>query len=79
MPEGSPLLVHTRRLATALQQRLPEWKVLAAMRYGQPALRTVLRELRASGIRRPGGKTRARHPGHQAHPGARDCDAQQRR
>ena len=52
MPEGSPLLVHTRRLVTALQQRLPEWKVLAAMRYGQPALRTVLRELRASGIRR---------------------------
>ena len=52
MPEGSPLLVHTRRLADALQARLPDWQVLPAMRYGQPALRAILRELRASGIRR---------------------------
>ncbi|KAF1686927.1 ferrochelatase [Pseudoxanthomonas broegbernensis] len=52
MEEGSPLLVHTLRLASALQSRLPDWRVLPAMRYGQPALRATLRELRASGVRR---------------------------
>ena len=52
MEEGSPLLVHTRRLAEQLQQRLPQWRVLPAMRYGRPALRTTLRELRASGVQR---------------------------
>jgi len=52
MDEGSPLLVHTRRLAAALQQRLPDWRVLPAMRYGAPALRALLRELRASDVRR---------------------------
>lgn len=52
MDEGSPLLVHTRRLAAALQERLPDWRVLPAMRYGTPALRSTLRELRAAGVRR---------------------------
>lgn len=52
MEGGSPLLVHTRRLAEALQERLPQWRVLPAMRYGNPALRSILRELRASGVRR---------------------------
>jgi len=52
MEEGSPLLVHTRRLAERLAQCLPQWQVLPAMRYGTPALRTALRELRASGVRR---------------------------
>ncbi len=52
MDEGSPLLVHTRRLAVALQARLPHWRVLPAMRYGSPALRSTLRELRAGGVRR---------------------------
>lgn len=52
LPEGSPLAVHTRRLAQALQQRLPHWTVRDAMRYGQPALPERLRELRAAGIRR---------------------------
>jgi ferrochelatase len=52
MDEGSPLLVHTRRLAAALQERLPHWRVLPAMRYGSPALRETLRELRTAGVRR---------------------------
>ena len=52
MEDGSPLLVYTRRLAAALQERLPQWKVLPAMRYGTPALRKALRDLRASGVRR---------------------------
>jgi protoporphyrin/coproporphyrin ferrochelatase len=52
MEGGSPLLVYTQRLAAALQERLPQWRVLPAMRYGTPALRATLRELRASGVRR---------------------------
>lgn len=52
LPEGSPLAVHTRRLAEALQQRLPRWRVVDAMRYGRPALPERLRELRQAGIRR---------------------------
>jgi ferrochelatase len=52
MEGGSPLLVYTQRLAAALQERLPHWRVLPAMRYGTPALRATLRELRASGVRR---------------------------
>ena len=38
MQEGSPLAVYTRRLAEAVQARLPAWRVLDAMRYGRPAL-----------------------------------------
>lgn len=52
LPEGSPLAVHTRRLAQALQARLPAWRVADAMRYGQPALDVRLRELRAAGVQR---------------------------
>lgn len=52
LPEGSPLAVYTRRLAEALQARLPAWRVMPAMRYGEPALATALRELREAGMRR---------------------------
>jgi len=52
LPEGSPLAVHTRRLAAAVQQRLPDVAVLHAMRYGAPALDESLRELRRGGVRR---------------------------
>ena len=50
LPEGSPLAVYTQRLATAIQSRLPAWRVLPAMRYGNPALRRVLRELHEEGF-----------------------------
>ena len=52
LPEGSPLAVYTRRLAGALQARLPDWRVLDAMRYGKPSLAKQLQTLRADGIRR---------------------------
>ena len=52
MEGGSPLAVHTRRLADALRPRLPGMVVVHAMRYGQPALDACLRELRAAGVRR---------------------------
>ena len=52
LDEGSPLAVHTRRLAAAMQALLPQWKVVHAMRYGAPALAATLQALRAEGIRR---------------------------
>jgi len=52
LPDGSPLAVYTRRLAEAMQARLPAWRVLDAMRYGRPALAGRLRALRAEGVRR---------------------------
>jgi ferrochelatase len=52
LPGGSPLAVHTRDLAQAVQARLPEWRVACAMRYGTPTLHAVLDGLRADGVRR---------------------------
>ena len=52
LPGGSPLAVHTARLADAVQQRLTGLRVLHAMRYGEPALRDALRRLRDGGAGR---------------------------
>jgi ferrochelatase len=52
LPGGSPLAVHTRALAAAVQARLPAWRVACAMRYGAPPLRDVLDGLRREGIAR---------------------------
>lgn len=49
---GSPLAVFTRRLACAVQTRMPDVRVVDAMRYGRPALRDVLRGLHEDGIER---------------------------
>ena len=51
MDGGSPLEVHTRRLADAVRPLLPGVHVEHAMRYGEPALTRRLRELRAEGAR----------------------------
>ncbi len=45
---GSPLAVHTRALATAVQQRMPQATVVHAMRYGSPSLASTLATLRQS-------------------------------
>lgn len=53
--EGSPLLVHTRKLATTLQARLadqPGWRVDWAMRYGTPSISERLAALTDAGCRR---------------------------
>ena len=50
LPDGSPLLVHTQRLAGAMQARLPDWRVVPAMRYGNPPLKGLLPSLKAEGI-----------------------------
>ena len=42
LPQGSPLAVYTQRLAEAMQSRLPGWRVVAAMRYGEPSLKKAL-------------------------------------
>ena len=52
MPEGSPLAVYTRRLAAAVQQRMPHAKVVHAMRYGGPSIAGVFAQLRAERIGR---------------------------
>ncbi len=45
MPEGSPLMVYSQRLAKALGELLPGVPVVLAMRYGWPTIRTALKEL----------------------------------
>jgi protoporphyrin/coproporphyrin ferrochelatase len=49
---GSPLAVHTRRLAQSMQHELPGVRVAHAMRYGEPAMARVLEGLREAGVRR---------------------------
>lgn len=51
LPGGSPLAVHTRELAAAVQQRLPEVEVVPAMRYGAPSLAAELARLRGRRVR----------------------------
>ncbi len=54
--EGSPLLVYTRRQASLLRGALGErghaLEVAFAMRYGNPSIASVLREMRARGLDR---------------------------
>ena len=46
LPGGSPLAVHTRALAAAVQRRLPGVHVMHAMRYGEPSLDAAFAALR---------------------------------
>lgn len=50
--KGSPLLAFSRELAEGLQAQLPEFEVCLAMRYGNPAVASVLRGLQARGLQR---------------------------
>lgn len=52
LPQGSPLAVYTQRLAEATQSRLPGWRVVAAMRYGEPSLKKALAALDRQGAGR---------------------------
>jgi ferrochelatase len=52
MPGGSPLAVYTRNLAEAVQARLPDLRVVHAMRYGGPSIPDVFADLRRQGIAR---------------------------
>jgi ferrochelatase len=50
--EGSPLLVHSQRLAARLADALgKEWAVELAMRYGRPSLGSALEKLASAGPR----------------------------
>lgn len=52
-PEGSPLLVHSRALAAAVDTELGEsFQVELAMRYGEPSIRQGLERLEAAGVGR---------------------------
>lgn len=51
LPEGSPLLVFTCRLAQKLSTRMHgECQVATGMRYGEPSIRSALEELRQGGV-----------------------------
>lgn len=52
MHGGSPLAVHTRDLAAAMQERMPGQRVTYAMRYGNPSMIDTVAALRADGVRR---------------------------
>lgn len=52
MDGGSPLAVHTQRLAEAVRARLPGTRVVHAMRYGEPSVAATLQALRTAGVRR---------------------------
>ena len=52
MDGGSPLAVHTRGLAAAMQARLPGVRVAPAMRYGNPSMASALQRLRDAGAQR---------------------------
>jgi ferrochelatase len=53
MPEGSPLLVHTRALAHNVAQRLnaagDDYVIEFGMRYGNPSIRSAVQNLKARG------------------------------
>lgn len=44
LPEGSPLMVYSKKLAENLQHQMPHTRVRLAMRYGQPSVASVLAE-----------------------------------
>ena len=56
LPEGSPLLVHTRALAHEVAQRLNSsdgnYEVDYGMRYGSPSIKSALESLKARGVSR---------------------------
>ena len=52
MPEGSPLMVYSQRLAQGLRAALPDYEVELAMRYGEPSVGQALQALRARGATR---------------------------
>lgn len=50
LPGGSPLAVHTADLASAMQARMPDVRVIHAMRYGNPSMGDAVAALRAEGV-----------------------------
>jgi len=53
---GSPLIERTREQADALERRLGDGTIArAAMRFSEPSIESVLRELAAAGVRRAAG------------------------
>jgi len=49
---GSPLMFHSRDLEAAVGDRLGDWKVALAMRYGEPSIEQGLKRLRDAGADR---------------------------
>jgi ferrochelatase len=51
-PEGSPLMVYSRRLAQGVQAALPELDVALAMRYGEPSVAQATQAMIDRGVTR---------------------------
>jgi ferrochelatase len=51
-PEGSPLILTSKRVQSLVQAKLPEAPIALAMNYGSPSIPDVLRELAAKGVTR---------------------------
>ncbi len=49
-PDGSPLLVESKRQASLLRERLEDLPVELGMRYGNPSIRHALERLRSAGV-----------------------------
>ncbi|EPD30674.1 ferrochelatase [Gleimia europaea ACS-120-V-Col10b] len=49
-PEGSPLVVHTKRQHQLLQEALPNWNVKYAMTYTSPSIDSALQEFENEGV-----------------------------
>lgn len=45
LPDGSPLIVYTRKLTARIQEQLPEWDVQMAMTYGQPSISKTIQQM----------------------------------
>jgi ferrochelatase len=52
LPDGSPLLVHTKAQTTGLRQRLNEIPIEFGMRYGNPSIGSAIDALRNRGVDR---------------------------
>jgi len=51
LPEGSPLLVHTRNLGNEVARLLgSDWEVAIGMRYGSPSIGSAVERLAAAGV-----------------------------
>jgi protoporphyrin/coproporphyrin ferrochelatase len=46
---GSPLLFHSNDLTDAVRKKMPAYKVVTAMRYGNPSIENAFRELKSAG------------------------------
>lgn len=50
MPEGSPIVVYTKRFIQGLQAHLPDYQINMGLQYSEPSITQALAEFKAKGI-----------------------------